>query len=312
MRNTRTYSHLITKLAAAMVVFAVANVIVYSHSEYFEREQEYRAEVEAVLDRPDVHALFAGDSHVASLLNDYLNTQPAHGAYSLAFGGDSLREVYAKLRYVLDRKSHIDTLFITADPHMFGKGRLESSNRTFADAYFLLAGDSSGLKRGWASTVMNQVPLFNDDFVQFLRKSLSVSLGKGRKPVADSHDVAWGDLSESERVTQAGDTGAGDHAGVGEHREPFDWYARILHLARERNIRVIGIRFPAHSAYSAQVPPGQLTKIDDFLHRNGITAVTDLRDAFTDPHSFQDSDHLSRREAAAFMKVLRERLGESL
>ncbi len=80
--------------------------------------------------------IFSGDSHFAVPLNDYLDDNPAAPGYSIAAGGDSLRESFAKVRYVLERNHGIDTLILTADPHMFGKGRLESSNRSFADSLF--------------------------------------------------------------------------------------------------------------------------------------------------------------------------------
>src|SRR5207253_740314 len=145
--------------------------------------------------------------------------------------------------HVVQARATVDTLVISADPHMFGDGRLESANRSFADEYFVAARDGSGLRSGWIAALLNQVPLFNNDFVQYLRKNVSNSLSRRRSPVvaADASDASWQALSGQQRSAIARDTGIGDHHGVGEHKEPFYWYARIFALARARHIRVIGL-----------------------------------------------------------------------
>jgi hypothetical protein len=314
MRTPLSYSGLLARLLLGVAVFAILNLIVYNTSEYFEKEHLYHVQVKEVLSRPHVHTLFAGDSHVAHVLNDRLNADPNAEAYSLAVGGDSFREVYAKVRYVVQRSPHIDTLFITADPHMFGKGRLQSSNRSFADWYFLVARDWSGLQRNWASTLMNQVPLFNDDFVQYLRKVFASMTSKSHRSVSEDADnvSSWVQLTDAQRAEKARETGIGDHAGVGEFSEPFDWYKKIFALAREHNIRVIGVRYPVHPLYAAEAPPAKIAAIDRFLRDEGMTGIVDMRDAFNDPRSFDDPDHLNSQEADAFLRILDDRLKESL
>src|SRR4029077_13004996 len=139
-------------------------------------EQEYAEQVSAIATHKDVHVVFTGDSHFAVPLNDYLNDNPAGPAYSIATGGDSLRECFAKVRHVLQATPTIDTLILTADPHMFGKGRLESSNRSFADRYFIEAWDRSGVQHNLWSALLQQVPLFSEDFLQYFRKDLGALL----------------------------------------------------------------------------------------------------------------------------------------
>ena len=180
-----------------------ANVITYNASGYFERERDYHQEVADFFSRPNARAVFAGDSHVAQLENPLL----AGNAYNIAWGGDSLREIYAKLRYLTWRHARIDTLFLTADAHMFGNGRLESSNRAFVDEYLLLTWSPYGFERGMPAAAMGTVPLFNDDFVQYLKKEVSVSFKREKPTVVRQDQQAWLSLTDAERDQEARRTG---------------------------------------------------------------------------------------------------------
>ena len=308
MAVSLSWRSLLLRGLIGVALFAAANVITYESSGYFQREHDYHDEVSDYFDRPSATAVFAGDSHVAQLENSLLSD----GAYNVAWGGDSLREVYAKLRYLVSRHAKIDTLFLTADPHMFGSGRLQSSNRSFVNEYLLLTASPYGIDHGWPSTALGLVPLFNDDFVQYLKKKVSVSLK--REPATQVRDdsAAWQSLTDEEREREARATGEGDHAGIGTHREPFEWFERITALARENGIHVVAIQYPSHSAYISAIPPAADALVNSELGRLGISTVIDLRNVFSDPSYFADEDHVSRKGAIALLQILSERTGRNL
>jgi hypothetical protein len=242
-------------------------------------------------------------------LNDYLNDNPAAPAYSIASGGDSLREAFAKVRRVLETTPTIDTLILTADPHMFGRGRLESSNRSFADRYFIQAWDRSGLQHNFWSAILQQVPLFNEDFLQYFRKDLGALLARSKTHARGEGDpLAWSRLTDEQRMASAVETGREDHAGIGQVQAPFTWYQRILDLARAHHVRVIGVRFPVNAGYSLQAPTDEVAAIDSFLLSHGVAQIVDLRNALTDPRDFEDEDHLNETGAVLVVKMLEERL----
>jgi hypothetical protein len=311
-RRGYSWKRLGLQLVCALLVFVVVNVLVYNNNEYFEKARAYHELVDEAAHRQNVRILFAGDSHLAHPLNPYLNEDPNATGYSVAFGGDSAREMFAKVRRVLESSNRIDTLALSVDPHMFGSGRIESSNRSFSDRYFLADHDSSGLRQGWLSALLDQVPLFNDDFVQYLRKAIPASFSR-RHSAAPRGDAAvspegaetsWQTLSDAERAEEARKTGAMDHRGVGHEKQPFYWYGRILDLARARGLTVVGVRFPVHSEYSAQVSSAEVARIDEFLRGRGVTKIVDLRDALRDPAYFDDPDHLNQRGAAKVLTLL--------
>ncbi len=291
-----TWGGIVKRSVWVLFAFIAANLVTYWTSGYFQRESTYRGLVdELVANHPDVRLVFAGDSHFAVPLNDLIDVDPHGPAYSIAFGGDSLRESYAKLRYVLERSHTIDTLVVSADPHMFGSGRLESSNRSFVDWYFIREGDSTGLKRGWASALLDQIPLLNNDFLQYLRKAAAAAVARrrGAADAGESDAVPWEKKTEEQRAAEARSTGIGDHAGVGDSPMPYYWWRRILALAKEHHVKVIGARFPVHREYAAQVSPHQVAEIDAFLVSHGVEKIVDLRGALANPRDFEDEDHVN-------------------
>jgi hypothetical protein len=312
---TRSFSwmRLISQLLIAVVLFVAANVVTYETSGFFQKEHEYQQVVDGIARHRDVKLIFSGDSHFAVPLNDWLDDNAAAPGYSIAAGGDSLRESFAKVRHVLENTKGIDTLILTADPHMFGKGRLESSNRSFADRYFIEAWDRTGLQKNLWSAMLQQVPLFNEDFLQYFRKDLGAMLsGAKTKARGEGDPLAWSRLTDEQRLESAVDTGKGDHAGVGDSQVPFQWYQRTLDVAREHHVKVIGVRFPVHPGYSAQVSPEKVAELNAWLTSHGVTQIVDLRDALTDPRDFEDEDHLNETGAAKAVKLLESRLGRRI
>ena len=312
---TRSFSwlRLFSQCLVAVLLFVAGNVYTYETSGFFQRQREYAQQVSAIATHGNVRTVFAGDSHFAVPLNDYLNDDPAAPAYSIAAGGDSLREAFAKVRHVLNTTPGIDTLILTADPHMFARGRLESSNRSFADRYFIEAWDRSGVQHNLWSAMLQQVPLFSEDFLQYFRKDLGALLTHSPQHArAEGDPLAWSRLTDEERMQDALQTGQGDHDGIGAVKAPFEWYGRILDLARARHVRVIGVRFPVHPGYAARAPADKVAELDSYLLKAGVSRIIDLRDALTDPKDFEDADHVNEIGAPRVVTMLEQKLQRPL
>jgi hypothetical protein len=297
-----TWQQLAFKAAIGVLLFALANVLVFYSSGFFQRERHYHQTVTALVNRPEVSVVLLGDSHVAEIPAELLD----QGVHNLAAGGDGYREGYAKLRYLFSKPHHVKTLLLTADYHMFGAGRVQSSNRSFVERYLLATGSDIGYEKNRLSSLFNLVPLFNDDFVQYFKKDVRQKLRRTRDRV---HAPAqpWPELSAEVRQQRALETGRGDHAGVGAFKEPIDWFERILKLAQQHGIEVIAVRYPTSAGYLAQVPEGGKKIVDAELARVGAPAVIDLGHAFADPGYFADEDHVNGRGAAALLCLLEER-----
>jgi hypothetical protein len=308
MRSRSSWRTLLLKAMLGVAVFIVANLITYQTSGYFRRESDYHAVVQNFFTHRHVKAIFVGDSHVAQIDNEVLSDN----AYNVGFGGDSLREIYAKLRYLLSQSNEIDILFLTADVHMFGSGRLQSSNGAFADQYLLWTGSPYGFGHGRLAAVFNLVPLFNDDFVQYLKRDVAQSFKQARADSSDEPEGAWQAIPQAERERIARETGEGDHREIGVHPEPFEWYARIVALARKHAIRVIAVRYPATAEYFETVTPEEDAAVDRALAAAGVEEVLDFRHVFADASYFKDPDHLSRKGVAALLQLLENRAHQKL
>lgn len=311
--NSTRWFAVLTKALVAVGLIVVANVVVYRTSPYFEMERRYHSQMAQLKDHTAAQVLVVGDSHIAHAGNALLNADAKGPAFSLAFGGDSMRESFGKLEYAVEQFPNVDTLIVSADLHMFGRVRQASANRSFANRYFLLANDSSGLERSWLATVVDQVPIFNDDFLQYLRKAASNKFGrKAGEQQAGGADVAWVDLSDQERSMRARTLGLSDHEGVGQYRASFYWYERIFQLARRRGLTVVAIRMPAHTGYWYQTSVPATQVIDEFVRETGAVKLIDMRALTGDPRDFDDPDHVNTRGALKFIERIEAELGRPL
>ncbi len=98
MTRSFSWTRLISQLLIAVLLFVAANVVTYETSGFFQKEHEYQQVVAGIATHRDVRIIFSGDSHFAVPLNEYLNNNTAAPGYSIAAGGDSLREAFAKVR----------------------------------------------------------------------------------------------------------------------------------------------------------------------------------------------------------------------
>lgn len=303
----------LAKALIAVGLLVIANVVVYRTSPYFEMERRYHTQMAQLQDHSAAKVLLVGDSHIAHAGNDLLNADPDGPAFSLAFGGDSMRESFAKLQYAVEHFPNVDTLLVSGDLHMFGRVRQQSANRSFANRYFLLANDTSGLKRSWLATLVDQVPVFNDDFLQYLRKAAANKFGgKAGAQTSEDTEIPWWNLSDAERATRAQALGESDHEGVGQYKVSFYWYERIFQLAQEHGVKVVAIRMPAHPGYFSSVSTARAGVIDEFLRERGAVQLIDMRALTNDPRDFDDTDHVNERGARKFIDKLEAELGRPL
>ncbi|WP_045225639.1 hypothetical protein [Methyloterricola oryzae] len=307
MKTTTSWKGLFFKALAGAALFALANAAVYHASEYFHVARDYDATLQGAIDNKSVSVVLAGDSHAATLKNDLL----ADRVYNLAYGGDGPREMYAKLRRVLEANDGVRTVMLSADVHMFAEARQTSSNRAFVDWYLLITSSPYGLEHGRLSAMLNAVPLFNDDYVQFLKKSISTRSNSTSNAEIDK-SPSWSELSEHDRTEIAHRSGEYDHRGASSETQALAWYGHIADLAHKRGVRIITVRFPAHPAYFSAIDESTVRKIDENLERLGLGRPLDYRRAIADPADFADEDHLNVVGAVALLHRLEQDTGEHL
>jgi hypothetical protein len=305
MNTTTSWKSLLFKALFGAGLFALANVAVYHASEYFRMARMYDATLQGALEKRNLETVLIGDSHTATLRNAFL----ADGVYNLAYGGDGPREMYAKLRRVLSANDSVKTVMLSADVHMFGEARQASSNRAFADLYLLETASPYGLEHGRLSAVLNAVPLLNDDFVQFMKKSVSSHHQNSPTDQAHVNTATWAERSEQFRSELAESTGRYDHRGAGHQSQAVSWYAHIVDLAHAHGVKIITLRYPAHPGYFASVQESTVKAIDSELGNLGLPPPLDYRRSISDPALFKDEDHLNDSGALVLLQRLEHDTG---
>ncbi len=305
MKTTTSWKGLFSKALVGAALFALANVAVYHVSEYFRMARKYDATLQGALEKRNIETILIGDSHTAMLRNNFL----ADGVYNLASGGDGPREMYAKLRRVLSANDSVKTVMLSADVHMFGEARQTSSNRAFVNIYLLETASPYGLEHGRLSALLNAVPLLNDDFVQYMKKSVSRHHQKSSTNQDPVNTATWGERSEQYRSTLAEATGQYDHHGAGHQPQALSWYAHIVDLVHAHGVKVITLRYPAHPGYFASVEETTVKEIDSELGNLGLPPPLDYRRAISDPMLFTDEDHLNDSGALVLLQRLEHDTG---
>lgn len=93
---------------------------------------------EDTLENIDNTNFIFADSHGWSLTNNNPEGEKLldeNNITNLSYGSDSYFDIYFKLNYLINEGIEIDTIYLSADPHMIGKQRLKSNNRNRSIKY---------------------------------------------------------------------------------------------------------------------------------------------------------------------------------
>lgn len=290
--------------------FALLNAYVYATSPFFERQKSYLRQIESYAKR-DARILIVGDSHPGVFNNDMLNEK----AYSIAAGGDGIKECYLKLRCLLLRPNSVDTVLLTADAQMFSSRRSRSTNAVFLHKHALLQSRLDVYHLDMVSVIADMVPLFNDSYIEYLNEDLQNIISGNKKKVdmeqrLRDDETLWSTrICAEDRIKRAIATGKGDHRGVMEDRSLPYYFREIVHLCRSNGIRVIGVRYPAMAAYLAQLPAEKEEKLNAFLKKLPFEQILDYRNFSQNPRLYHNEDHLNVTGAFALLRQIEKDTG---
>jgi hypothetical protein len=304
---------LLYKSVLGVLVFAVINVCIYLTSPFFERQRSYHDQIESYFDQ-HAEVVIVGDSHPGVFNNAMLNQK----SYNLSAGGDGFKECYLKLRYILERSEKVKAVLLTADAQMFSTRRSCSTNAAFLHPYALTLNALDVYHKKPVPVLAEMAPLFNDSYIGYLNTYLQ-NIITGNQKSADLEQAMRDDKSlwcnqftAAQRIKKAAETGRKDHAGVMDDNTLSEYYLKIIDLCVARNIRLIGIRFPAMQAYFEQLAPENRTTYENFLKRLPFEKSLDYRTFSQDPHLFEDEDHLNQEGARRLLRQIEKDTGLEL
>lgn len=309
----RDIFRLLFKCLIIGVCFAALNAYVYATSPFFDRQKSYLDKVESYPEK-SAKVLIVGDSHPGVFKEEMLNRD----TYSIAAGGDGVKECYLKLRYILEHSTRIDTVFLTADAQMFSKRRSQSTNAVFLHKYSLLLNSLDVYHQAPLSILAEMVPLFNDNYIEYLNQDLqNIISGKKKEVGLEQHlredESLWSTrFTAQKRLERAIATGKADHRGVMEDPVLPQYYRKIIDLCVARHIRIIGVRYPAMQAYLAQLPAENSLKLEAFLKELPFETILDYRDFSQDPRLYHNEDHLNEDGARLLLRQMETDIGLGL
>ena len=93
---------------------------------------------ESVMENIESNNFIFSDSHGWSLTNNYPKGKrllKENNIKNLSYGSDSYFDIYFKLKHLIEQNVKVDTIYLSADPHMLGKKRVKNNNRNRSIVY---------------------------------------------------------------------------------------------------------------------------------------------------------------------------------
>lgn len=296
---------LIFQFAVIALLFALLNMYLYNASPFFLKQKAYQRQIEGYFDR-QAKNLIIGDSHAAVLSNDMLNPD----TYNISSGGDSFKESFIKLRYILKQTNAVRNIMLTMDAQMFSARRSQSSNNKFLNRNVFYLGSYDVYGYGFLSVVSDMVPLFNNSYIDYLNRNLqNIISGKKSKvhvnQILRKDQTLWGTVCTPEkRRERAIETGRGDHQQVFDDQTHAEYYQKIVNLSHAHRINIIGVKFPAMLEYCEQLPDDNRIRIEAFFESISFKQVLDYRNLTQNPKLYTNEDHLNKMGADLLLRQI--------
>jgi hypothetical protein len=278
------------EIAIAFVILFLINLII----SYLIINPQVYTPYEMVMENIGSKNFIFSDSHGWSLTKNNYEGEvllKENNIKNLSYGSDSYFDIYFKLNYIINQGIAIDTIYLSADPHMLGKKRIINNNRnrsiaytdfeTYADFF-----DISFPEFIIRKYVRKHLSTFEVNNAQLIQKYFNSILSN--KNISQNQN--WSDLSEEHRERESNDRFF-DFYHSGPSKKQQKVLKRILNISSENNIVVIGVEYPlARQLKSIKIPETIVLPKTIFLNRN--LKILNLMDIDEDIY-FRNQDHVN-------------------
>jgi hypothetical protein len=213
---------------------------------------------------------------------------------NLSYGSDSYFDIYFKLNYIINQGIAIDTIYLSADPHMLGKKRIHNSNKNRSIAYtdfetYTDFFDMSYPEFLTIKYVMKYFSTFNVNNAQLIQKYFNTILSE--KNIFKNQIQNFSDLSKKQREIKSKARFLSFYER-GPSKKLEIVLQKILNIALEKNIVVIGLEYPvAQQMKSLKIPDTMVLPRKIFLNKN--LKFLSLTDIDSDIY-FENQDHVNK------------------
>jgi hypothetical protein len=268
------------------------------------KERFYRQEFFTSFDRSNPSILILGDSHAQNAIA--ANTLgPEY--FSLAQGGDNIRQIFLKLDYAIRQKPGIRYLLIPLDYHTFSWHRYKNMNfdqdldytrniRLIADLYDVAVASV------FVRSLIHLLPLASADnwekYFYLLTRANPNELISERN--YDESTPFEKEVSARRRVK--------GHLGKQiVYDELVGVMDRLIAFCGSHNLKIIGIRYPLSAEYARYASHFDIGRIERIFQarRDHFFMILNYVDIFNGyPCYFLNADHLNPQGALIFTRIL--------
>tara|TARA_B110000211_G_C14048337_1_gene540047 strand:- start:111 stop:1010 length:900 start_codon:yes stop_codon:yes gene_type:complete len=280
------------ELAIASMSLFLINLIIF----YLIINPEFYRPYEKIIENIESNNFIFSDSHGWSLTKkNYLGEikLKKNNIKNLSYGSDSYTDIYIKLGYLIKQGMAIDTVYLSIDPHMLGKKREINNNKNrsilyanfedYNNVYNITY--SEFIFRKYVRKYISTFDINNANLIQRYFNSFFKSTN-----VSEKEQKKWIDLSKIEKENKSKSKFI-DFYSRGSSEKLENILHKILKMAKENNIVVIGLHFPiAQQMKNFKIPESIKLPRNIFLIKKLL--VIDLTDIDTDKY-FSNQDHVN-------------------
>lgn len=281
------------------------------NNEYVQKKDIFYNNFEGVK-TANAHTIILGDSHAGDIPQDLF----PEGVYNFAVDSDSVHDMFVKLIYALKYNPNLKTVILTADYHIFSKYRHKYNNqelmRSFISAkvYKQIYNEPVGFDP--IGPLLRRYPFFDVKTYVTKRKELLTNFKNRLERSEKDSDVKslWFERTVQERLDITHDRIQFQLQDL-IHPASVLRYGEIVKLCRQKNIRLIGLRYPLAPIYRDLVKIFDVHRVDSLYEKFPFDQYIDASDFTADLKHYRDMDHLNRAGSELFVPYLMQKTSDS-
>lgn len=281
---------------------------------YGEKRNEYLQKLERIDN--EVKGVVLGDSHPDSALD---RSSLPTDVVKLTFGSDSFNEMYLKLNYLIRKDVELDFLVLPLDYNSFSQYRSYLNNRdkmltvsNITQYNKLYQTDVTIIEKKIKRYVPVLIPenasnLTQYTFEYFKRKLKEIVLGSTGS--SSKQEKTWSNLTMEQKFNQAESRVEGQFKGGYINESMWAAFNKILRTCKNKNIKIIGVRYPVTKVYHNQTPKKFINEVNSRIQNSDLYKVLDFSELYWGQEKyFANQDHLNKKGRENFTPTFLKKL----
>lgn len=246
----------------------------------------------------DYSSYLLADSH-GTPLGDFTEN---HQVHNFSGQSDSYLDMERKLKYLI-RNTDVNRVYISVDDHTLSPTR-ENQNNLDRSAYYTEANDYTNHGQYFREKYLNYYCVFmNDRYSLVIKNFIQDELFNVSKWGGVRSKSSWEKLSNVEQIAITKERVKNYFEMPQRSAKMSESLLRIISLCKEKDIELIGLRFPLTKTY-VDVLNEESYEADSLMSTHQLPII-DLDSLYIEQDSlFRDMDHLDKKGGEKFAEIL--------